>query len=125
MARAKKETQEEVLEQNVEETKEETTKETKKTKATPVNDDPYAELKAKRAAKSLAIFKENENKIKLYCQSDTPYLTVPNLNNNIAGIIPKGTMLYAEKIVDSYPNGTFYKINDNQYVNKEWDFEVF
>lgn len=123
MARAKKDTvQEEVLEQEAE------VKETKKivTEEPEVaEEDPLAEMKAKAAQEAMEKAKERENMMKLYCKVDTPYLKVPNINNNVAGIIPKGTMLYVEEIVDNFTNGKFYKIHEDMYVNTKWDFEVF
>ena len=116
MAKTKKEEiQEEILEQQEEQ---------------PVADpktseDPIAKLKAKALARVEAIQKARENMIKLYCKTDTPYLTEPNINRNVSGIIPKGTLLYATEIVDHGTNGKFYKINDHKYVNTKWDFEVF
>ena len=123
MARAKKDTvQEEVLEKEVE-TKEEQKVEEQATQTTI--EDPLAELKAKAAQEALEKAKQRESMTQLYCKKDTPYLKVPNVNNNVAGIIPKGTMLYVEEVVDSYPNGKFYKIHEDMYVNTQWDFEVF
>ena len=120
MARSKKDTtKEEVLEQEVE------IKEEQKVKEQTTVEDPLAELKAKAAQEALEKAKQRENMTKLYCKKDTPYLKVPNVNNNVAGIIPKGTMLYVEEVVDSYPNGKFYKIHEDMYVNTQWDFEVF
>ena len=123
MARAKKDTvQEEVLEQEAEvkETKKVVTEEPEVTE-----EDPLAEMKAKAAQEAMEKAQERENMMKLYCKADTPYLKVPNINNNVAGIIPKGTMLYVEEIVDNFTNGKFYKIHEDMYVNTKWDFEVF
>ncbi len=120
MPRTKKDTvQEEVLEKEVE------TKEEKKVEEQATVEDPLAELKAKAAQEALEKAKQRENMTKLYCKKDTPYLKIPNLNNNVAGIIPKGTMLYVEEVIDNYPNGKFYKIHEDMYVNTQWDFEVF
>lgn len=120
MPRTKKDAiQEEVLEKEVE------TKEKKKVEEQATVEDPLAKLKAKAAQEALEKAKQRENMTKLYCKKDTPYLKVPNVNNNVAGIIPKGTMLYVEEVVDSYPNGKFYKIHEDMYVNTQWDFEVF
>lgn len=112
MARAKKDT-----------TKEETLKQ--KTEEQAPIEDPLAELKAKAAQEALEKAKQRESMTKLYCKKDTPYLKVPNINNNVAGIIPKGTMLYVEEVINNYPNGKFYKIHEDMYVNTQWDFEVF
>lgn len=120
MARSKKDTtKEEVLEQEVE------TKEEQKVEEQTTAEDPLAELKAKAAQEAFEKAKQRESMIKLYCKKDTPYLKIPNINNNVAGIIPKGTMLYAEEVINNYPNGKFYKIHEDMYVNTQWDFEVF
>ena len=120
MARTKKNTvQEEVLEQEVE------TKEEQKVEKQTTAEDLLEGLKAKAAQEALDKAKQRESMTKLYCKKDTPYLKIPNVNNNVAGIIPKGTMLYVEEVVNNYPNGKFYKIHEDMYVNTQWDFEVF
>ena len=131
MAKAKKEVvQDEILEQEVEtevtKTKDVETKETKpKTvKEDPIKEDPLAEMKAKFLQKALEKANERKKMMKVYCKKDTPYLKVPNINNNVAGIIPKGTMLYVEEIVDNFTNGKFYKIHKDMYVNTKWDIDV-
>jgi hypothetical protein len=87
--------------------------------------DLLTKLKEKAAKEALDKSKAREKQIKIYCKTTTPYLSVPNINNNVAGFIPQGTMLYVEKVIDSYPNGTFYKIREGVYLNTKWDFEIF
>lgn len=128
-AKSKKEQEvvEEIKETTVEETetkpkktKKETT--TEETTTEEVEVDPKKEALFKQAQE---IKEQHAKQVKLYCKINTPYLAEPNINRNIAGMFPAGTILYVEKIINDGINGSFYKINDKTYINKKWDVEVF
>ena len=116
--------EQEVKEEVIEEVKEEVVEETKPKKSTKkeTSEDTEKEALLKQAQE---LKEQQATQIKLYCKINTPYLAEPNINRNIAGMFPAGTVLYVEKLINDGINGSFYKINDKTYINQKWDVEVF
>lgn len=78
--------------------------------------------------KLLSERKQNEEALKnvkkIRLDVDTPYVNRPNINTNVSGILPKGKILGVLEDIDAGANGSFWKINDQCYINKKWNGAV-
>lgn len=119
---AKKKT--EMVEEEVE-VVEETAEETKPKKTTKKETVEEETEKDKLLKQAQEVREHQATQMKLYCKINTPYLAEPNINRNIAGMFPAGTILYVEKTLNNGINGSFYQINDKTFINQKWDVEVF
>lgn len=117
---AAKKKQAEVVEEVKEEIIEEEVKSNKTTKKEPEQTEQEKLLQQAQETKE-----KQAKQMKLFCKIATPYVDEPNVNRNIAGMFPAGTILYVQRTLNNGSNGSFYQINEKTYINQKWDVEVF
>lgn len=68
---------------------------------------------------------KDETVKKIYLITDTPYLAVPNINNNVTGILKAGSVYRVVSEFNNGEDGEFWEIDGKRYINKAWNVEVF
>ena len=72
------------------------------------------------------VVKEKEKNIKkIFLPINTPYLSVPDINNNVAGVLNAGSVFEIINEHNSLEHGSFWEISGKRYINKAWNVEVF
>lgn len=113
MARTKKE-------EIIEETKETKTKTT--TKKEETKEETKEPVKKEEVKETVS---DSNGQKKIFLKVDTPYVAVPTLNSNVAGILKAGKVLFVEEEIDNGEYGSFYKVGLKTYINRKCDVEVF
>lgn len=103
--------------------KEEVIEETKETKTKTVTKKEETKEEIKEPVKETA--SDSSGQKKIFLKVDTPYVAVPTLNSNVAGILKAGKVLFVEEEIDNGEYGSFYKVGLKTYINKKCDVEVF
>ena len=68
--------------------------------------------------------KEIKQKSKyLMFKADIPYTLVPANNNSVAGFIKAGSVCKVQEEINNGDLGSFWKIEKNKYINKDWNIE--
>lgn len=79
----------------------------------------------KEALRQKLIKNASDTRRRLHLTIETPYLNQPNFNNNVAGILHAGQSFVIEGEIDNGPNGKFWDIGNNRYINKDWEVKVY